>query len=778
MTLSNSLSRLSILPILSVLVALSIPILGQETGPKKEGAAPATAHASVPNNILQRNIEDWIFQGRGMPDDWSHRYLVFSDPGTEEQAIASGTYDHWVNIINNPRYTLQHMKRDPTVRTFIIDELGLRTERSSASDIIKAESSGPEGAVQIGLTKPQKSKIKKDWGEGLKTGVINPNTYPAKWSFSTGTASCGNDFVVYPTGSAGSSTQASIIAYYNIYSGCGGTVPEVDWAYNTGGTVSLSPVFSLGGSQVAFVQTSSSVATLVLLKIPLTPPGAGTLASPVTLTNQSSGSAYQGCSAPCMFTITFSGSPNNTWSSPVYDYNSDSLYVGDASGKLHKFSPVFNGAPAEVSASWPVQLKHGSTNDTSQTNGPVYDPSSGKVFVGTFNGYLYSVGSGNEATTSGTIYGASSQLDTMYGIRDSVLVDSNAQTVYAFAGVDPSGDSGVYQFSTAFTSGTGTEVEVNSQGGTGTAAYQMAGIFDNLYYTSSSSSGNLYLCTTGAPATLYQIPITSNAMGAATAESTLGDSSYYGRCSPLNEFFNTSLPTAATGTVTIAANPSGFSSVTVTVGATTYTFVNSLTGVNQVLLVTSHNATTNETDTAENFEAVINNNSSQCSGGSGCVFSGQAANASVTATQSAHVVTLTSKTSGSSGDFALTTDNSTDITVSGGNNGSNGTDYAFLSVFAGVQTGCTDSANDGCILSFNITNPSVVTLSGTSLNVLASSTNLVAPTGGIIIDNAVGSGTLSGASEIYFLTTDNSSSVSCSTSGTGVCAIQASQSSP
>jgi hypothetical protein len=42
----------------------------------------------------------------------------------------------------------------------------------------------------------------------------------------------------------------------------------------------------------------------------------------------------------------------------------------------------------------------------------------------------------------------------------------------------------------------------------------------------------------------------------------------------------------------------------------------------------------------------------------------------------------------------------------------------------------------------------------------------------------VGSGTLAGASQIYFVTTDNSSSVSCSTSGTGVCAAQASQTSP
>jgi len=46
-------------------------------------------------------------------------------------------------------------------------------------------------------------------------------------------------------------------------------------------------------------------------------------------------------------------------------------------------------------------------------------------------------------------------------------------------------------------------------------------------------------------------------------------------------------------------------------------------------------------------------------------------------------------------------------------------------------------------------------------------------TGGIIIDNTVGSGTRAGASQVYFATQGNQT---CGTSGTGGCAIQASQS--
>jgi hypothetical protein len=103
-------------------------------------------------------------------------------------------------------------------------------------------------------------------------------------------------------------------------------------------------------------------------------------------------------------------------------------------------------------------------------------------------------------------------------------------------------------------------------------------------------------------------------------------------------------------------------------------------------------------------------------------------------------------------------------------------------VLEGTKTGCTDDGNsglNGCVLSFNVTNPGAVTLSGSGLNVTAgTAASRTTPTGGFIIDNSVGSGTLAGASQMYFLTTDNSNTVTCSTAGTGVCAVQDSQTAP
>lgn len=100
-------------------------------------------------------------------------------------------------------------------------------------------------------------------GSGATVGA---GQYPAKFSFDVTTASCSTDFVAFNTGLTGSASQASVIAYSNLYSGCGGSVPSTYWAYDTGGTASTSIVLSIDGSQIAFVQKESGVATLVILK--------------------------------------------------------------------------------------------------------------------------------------------------------------------------------------------------------------------------------------------------------------------------------------------------------------------------------------------------------------------------------------------------------------------------------------------------------------------------------------------------------------------------------
>lgn len=362
---------------------------------------------------------------------------------------------------------------------------------------------------------------------GTAGGVVQPNMFPAKYSFSATTASC-TDFVVYPTGTAGATGGASIVAFTNLYSGgCSGTVPSGYWAYNTGGTVTTSPVPSLDGTQEAFVQVSGTTASLVLLKWAA---NSGTAYLPVSPTAATS-ATYRACTAPCMVTLAFSGGDNDTYSAPYYNYGNDTLYVGDDSGNLHKFSGVFKGTPAEAASAWPVHL------GASKISSPVVDPSTGNVIVGDFGGVLHSV-----AGSSGSVIGLTTSMGDV--IADAPLVDGNAGKVYVFVttcSYNCAGNNAVYELPDTFTSITGASVQPVGTGGAG--YYLYSGIFDNVYYSSSTPTGNLYeVGNTGVPsgATLYRIPISNSVMGtpvAAASGLTLSGGSQPWP-SPLNEFCN------------------------------------------------------------------------------------------------------------------------------------------------------------------------------------------------------------------------------------------------
>jgi hypothetical protein len=123
------------------------------------------------------------------------------------------------------------------------------------------------------------------------------------------------------------------------------------------------------------------------------------------------------------------------------------------------------------------------------------------------------------------------------------------------------------------------------------------------------------------------------------------------------------------------------------------------------------------------------------------------------------------------------------VAIQGGQTTS-GTDYVFFSVNRGAKTGCTNSAGDGCILSYNVSNPTAVSLSGSGLNVTTPGTNGCWATGGLIIDNSDPNTT--GAEQIYFINLNGAAaggvsgatSSNCTTGTATINATQASQASP
>ena len=472
----------------------------------------------------------------GLPTDWSHQHMVFSAPGSPMEAF---------NLSQNPRYIQQWLRRNVERR---------HRRHWSHGD------------------------IKADWSQNMGTGAtVGAGQYPAKFSFNVTTDSCTNDFVVFNTSLAGASGQASIIAYNNLYVGCTGTVPSVYWAYDTGGTISTSVTFSADGTQLAFVQAQGGVATLVLLKWSASTTESAT--SPMVLSNTANAS-YRGCTAPCMTTFTFHATattdptPTDTYSSPYYDFTagSDTLYVGDDAGYLHQFTGVFDGTPAEsTTAPWPVETA------TAKLSSPIYDSTTGNVFVTTSfqtsnnsGGRLQTVcatttcagvSNGHQttaigtATPSGILGPDTSGNDNCRGTGtsgngnnlrlDAPLVDSTAGTVYVFLGNDGGGNSVVIQFPTAVNTSSYERCPAETTVGTGstTGIPLFAGTFDNVYFTSSSGSsptGNLYVCgNTSGDATLYQVPITSNAI-AASGTVVVAVSTGNTTCSPVTEVYSAS----------------------------------------------------------------------------------------------------------------------------------------------------------------------------------------------------------------------------------------------
>ncbi|MGO9605621.1 MAG: hypothetical protein ACLQAT_19910, partial [Candidatus Binataceae bacterium] len=368
-------------------------------------------------------------------------------------------------------------------------------------------------------------KLQRDWAEDLGSGAsVGAGNYPAKYSLKITTANCGSaaqpDFVVYGTGSPVSGTQATIAAFDNLYSGCSGTVPKVYWAYNTGGTVGTSPVFSLDGTQVAFTQADAlGNGSLVLLKWAAST--TETIAGPASLTAVSAASYATCATPPCMTTLALVDATlpaPDTNSSVFYDYSSDTAYVGDDSGFLHKFNPVFNGVPNEVtSVVWPVPVN---ILTPMPLTDPVYDTVSGNVFVEDQGGYLYAVNSTTGAVTQSGLLDYSTVNDGGPGFIQGPVVDSSAGFVYAFAPSDNSAScsggacAAIYQLSTTFSANaTGAEAKVGAAGGSPSPLY--IGAFDSVYQNSTDPpTGHIYVCgNTGATPTLFEVPIAAGVFG-------------------------------------------------------------------------------------------------------------------------------------------------------------------------------------------------------------------------------------------------------------------------
>ena len=385
----------------------------------------------------------------------------------------------------------------------------------------------------------------------------------------------------------GGTNTARMIAFKNLYSGTCSGVPTLSWQHETGGAAKTSVSLSSDGTQLAFVQSYNTSPTTATAQLVLLKPGtSATLSYPSIVTAAS----YRTCAAPCMTLLPLNY--DDVRSSPFVDYTGDILYIGDSSGSLYKFTGVFKGTPAEVVTSpWPI------TVSANVLTSPVYDTSTANVFVADSGGFLYAY-----KAATGALIGKSSQLAATgsTGIVDAPIVDSSANTAYVFVGQDgntSSGDkcastagcNGVYRFSTTAFTTTGTGTCASSNGtswtsGTNCGAESVFGAgsattiiydgsFDNAYYSSSGSSGNLWTCgATGTPVPkLVYSPMSTFSSPVAIASNAINPlASATATCSPVTEILN-----GTTDWMYLSVSASGNQSVcsgTTTAGACLYSF--------------------------------------------------------------------------------------------------------------------------------------------------------------------------------------------------------------
>ena len=515
-------------------------------------------------------------------------------------------------------------------------------------------------------------------------------------------------------------------------------------------------------TQVAFVETNGGFGILVLLK--WAPSASETVSGPLSLSAVSN-SSYRACTAPCMTTIDLKDGSgiqtDDTTSSVFADLSDDTAWVGGARSWLHKITGIFLGTPGEVTAGpFPVQVNPGNPNTLSS---PVHDYSSGNVFVGDTGGYLYRVDSTTGAVT------ATSKLDFGAGIVQGPIVDSTAELVYVFASSDGSGTcntnptscTGVYQLSASFGAGTkGTEAVVGASTANPEPLY--IGAFDIAYESSTNASGNLYVCgNTGGAPTLYQVPIVAGALPAVGIPITrLTPTTDAPACSPVKDVYNTNASGGPTEKVFVGVENNGLNTACSN-GGCLFNFVDTqwqpstAYSVGQEVLALSSNDghpyiyVVTATGTSGVAQPHWPNTAGSEFGDDTVqwIDQGRLLGSALPVWKSGQVfATADPRIVDSNGNVEIVT------SPGGGTTGT--TTPAWNTTPGGTTTdGTVTWTNAGGLGSF------VLPAAG--------------GTSGLVIDNTVGAGTQVGASQIYFSTLSDQA---CGGSGTGGCAVQASQS--
>ena len=440
-----------------------------------------------------------IPQPKGVPQDWSDHSLVFT---------LDGLAQHSELIYQEPRILHQLMQRF----------------QARDSNLLRAVE--PEAVVPDADARARH----RDWSYDLVKGHVSAEMYPAKWTFDPNAPpDCTNDYVVFGLATAGAALgQANLVAFNNLYAGTGGlcTGPSVYFAYNvttvSGGKVVTSPVISLDGTKIAFVESLGTASIFHVLTFTPGEGGITTAATPAAMTS-----------------LTYS-TFNTTSASPWIDYGSDIVYVADDNGVLYKITGVFNGTPTLVlSSPWPITVSSGS-----RLSPPVLDKSRGLLLAGGRNGDLYEI---DTSTGAVSVLIVGSHGAKGGGVVPPPIVDPINGTTFAVSGNDGTSAVLVQADTVTLTQLAKARIGVGGTSGITINIYQPA--LSNDYYT-SPSSGAIYVCGTGTGADTspwaYSFGFAGRTMLTTAASMNQLVTSTAATCTSWTEFFNPNVGTGGT----------------------------------------------------------------------------------------------------------------------------------------------------------------------------------------------------------------------------------------
>jgi hypothetical protein len=410
--------------------------------------------------------------------------------------------------------------------------------------------------------------IHTDWNISLGNGATGPGQFPAKYAFDPTTtvtaANCTSDFIVFPVNVAGSGTQPNIVAFNNLYSGGAGatlgicdsrvttghvdtkTSPTVYWSYNvhalTNGAVPTSPVLSLDGTKVAFVESvAGSAAHFHVLAWNATDGqnnNLQSLASTKAIVAFSATTPAAGAATDLALGAATTGT--DTLSSPYIDYSADTAYVGNDAGVLFRIKNVF--CPAGGCAAPSLDTTWGGTGSVTvcagKLTGPVQDYATLRIFVGCADGKVYGFSSTGTALATPSIAIGNGSAATG-GVVESPIVDGMG-FLYAVSGtgaVPNTGSAVLVQAKVDLTS-----VRVATVGAPGLFNLH-APAFNDAYFSSATSTNwLLYVAAYSADSTNIAFWgatfDASRNMTTGTPGNTKNFGTRLGEFAPLTEFKN------------------------------------------------------------------------------------------------------------------------------------------------------------------------------------------------------------------------------------------------